>query len=132
MQHRGWFDDGHWRRGHGRRRDGERGASDLIARLRDVLLETGLWAAGSLAAASLMPPVLVAPLLRELLLFSAAFVSLSALFRGEALTLRRVNRQDVAMLLLALALIAGLFVEPEAVRAFVESGAAGQAGSAGL
>ena len=124
MQHRGRFDDDRWHRRNWRDGHGDEGAAKLFAELREVLTHAGLWAAGCLALASLMPPVLVAPLLRELLLLVAVGVSLTALARGETLNLRRFNGQDAALLLVALALVAGLFVDPAALQSFVEAGAA--------
>ncbi|GAB4224013.1 MAG: hypothetical protein Tsb0032_27710 [Kiloniellaceae bacterium] len=84
------------------------------------MVETGLWASSCLALASLVPPMLVAPVLRELLLFAAAAVSVTGLLRGEALSLRQFNRQDVALVLLFLALIAGFFIDHAALAAMTQ------------
>lgn len=122
MQHRRWFDDDWWNRREGDRREG---AAETLDELRDMAVQAALLVSACLALASLVPPVLVAPLLRELLLFSAAFVSLAALLRGEALTMRHFNRQDVALLLLALAMTAGFFIDPAAVEAMTQSAGSG-------
>lgn len=124
MQQNGSFRDDDWRRPGWRDGPDRRGDADPIEHLTDLALQAGLWASGCLAVASLAPAVLVAPLLRELLLMSASLVCLVGLLHGERLTLDRFNRQDVALALVALALIAGLFIDPAAVEAFARAQAA--------
>ena len=103
--------------------------------LAGLLLQAGLWASGCLVIASTAPVVLVAPLLRELLVMTAFAVSMIGLLRGERLTLRAINRQDVALLLIALAMIAALFIDHAAVQAYVDTlnadSAAGAAAASG-
>lgn len=104
-----------WRYGERRRRP------EHVEALVDLALQVGLWAAGCLAIASLTPAPLVPLVLRELLLVAAAALSLVGLWHEERLGLERFNRQDVALALLALALIAGFFADPAAVDAFAQS-----------
>ncbi len=136
MQRRDSFDGDPWNRRDWNRRDWDNRDRDdrggtreraAAAGIGELLQRAGLWAAGCLALASLALAALVAPLLRELLLLSAVVESMTALLRGETLTLQQVNRQDVAMLLLALGLLAGLFVDHAALQALVESGGQGAA-----
>jgi hypothetical protein len=128
MQPRGRFDDDRWHRRNRQQGHGDNGSAEIFAELRELLTQAGLWAAGCLAVASMMPPVLVAPVLRELLLLSAVLVSLTCLPRGEKLSLRHFNRQDVALALVALALIAGLFVDHAALETLAQESAAARQG----
>ena len=98
--------------------------------LAGLLLQAGIWAAGCLLIASTVPAVLVAPLLRELLLICGFLVSMIGLLRGETLRLTAFNRQDVALLLVALGMIAALFVDPAAVQAYIEANDLGAAAGA--
>ncbi len=91
------------------------------APLSALLLHAGMWAAGCLLIASTVPSVLIAPLLRELLVMSAFAVSMIGLLRGERLTLQAFNRQDVALLLLGLGMVAALFIDPAAVQAYIDA-----------
>jgi hypothetical protein len=108
-----------------RRPEGE--PSPTAETLRGPLQQAGLWAAGCLLIASTVPAVLVAPLLRELLLISSFVVSMSGLLRGETLTLQAFNRQDVALLLVALGLVAALFIDPAAIQAYIDANGLGAA-----
>lgn len=121
MQRHEGFDKNHWNRSGWNDRPSVRGGESPLAALGGVLKRTGLWAAACLATASLAPSVLVAPLLREMLLLSAVFHSLAASLRGETLNLHQFNSQDVAMLLLALGLVAGLFVDLAALEAYLQA-----------
>lgn len=125
MNGSGGFGHDRWsrRRWRDRRRErrnsgGERGG--VVETLSDLALQAGLWAAGCLAIASTVPTVLMAPVLRELLLIAAISVSAFGLLRGEPLTLAQFNRHDVALLLVALAMVSGLFVDHMAIEAYFE------------
>ena len=120
MQRNDRFGDDDWRRPGWRDGPDRRGDADPIEHLADLAVQAGLWASGCLAVASLAPAVLVAPLLRELLLMSAFLACVVGLLHGERLTLERFNRQDVALALAALALIADLFVDPATVQEFFQ------------
>lgn len=100
------------------------------APLSALLLHAGIWAAGCLLIASTVPPVLMAPLLRELLMMSAFAVSMIGLLRGDRLTLQVFNRQDVALLLLGLAMITAFFIDHAAVQAYIEANDLGAAAGA--
>lgn len=114
---------------HGKRRpEGE--PSPVFETLRGPLLQAGLWASGCLLLASTVPAVLVAPLLHELLLISGFVVSMFGLLRGETLRLTEFNRQDVALLLVALGMIAAVFVDPAAVQAYIDANDLGAAAGA--
>lgn len=91
------------------------------AALSALLLHAGIWAAGCLLIASTVPGVLMAPLLRELLVMSAFAVSMIGLLRGDTLTLKAFNRQDVALLLLGLGMIVAFFIDHAAVQAYIEA-----------
>lgn len=95
-----------------------------------LLLQVGLWAAGCLLLASTVPAVLVAPLLRELLLISGFLMSMIGFLRGETLTLQGFNRQDAALLLVALGMIAALFIDHAAVQAYIDAHNLGAAAGA--
>lgn len=134
MQRNDRFRDDDWRRPGWRDGPDRRCDADPVEHLADLAAQAGLWASGCLAVASLAPAVLVAPLLRELLLMSGLLVCLVGLLHGERLTLERFNRQDVALALVALALIAGLFVDPATVQEFIQQAQAAaqeDTGSAG-
>jgi hypothetical protein len=130
FRHRDWDnaplsgrDDEPWR---GQRRPpGD--PAPLIETLRGPLLQAGLWSSGCLLIASTVPAVLVAPLLHQLLLISGFLVSMVSLLRGESLTLQAFNRQDAALLLLALGTIAALFIDPAAVQAYIDANNLGAA-----
>jgi len=124
-KHTQWQRD---RQGAGRRPEGE--SLPLLETLRGPLQQAGLWAAGCLLIASSVPAVLVAPLLHELLLISGFLVSMVGLLRGESLTLQAFNRQDAALLLVALGMIAALFIDPAAVQAYIEANDLGAAAGA--
>jgi len=98
--------------------------------LSALLLHAGIWAAGCLLIASAVPPVLTAPLLRELLVMSAFAVSMIGLLRGETLTLKAFNRQDAAVMLLGLGMVAAFFIDHAAVRAYIEANDLGGAAGA--
>ena len=125
MQRDDSYNRNHWNRRDWDDRRGTPETAEVWAELGGLLRRTGIWVAGCLALASLMPPVLVAPLLRELLLLSAVVESMTGLLRGESLTLQQFNRQDVALLLLAFGLCAGLFVDHAALQALVQTAAGG-------
>jgi hypothetical protein len=133
FRHRDWDnaplsgrDDEPWR---GQRRPpGD--PAPLIETLRGPLLQAGLWSSGCLLIASTVPAVLVAPLLHQLLLISGFLVSMVSLLRGESLTLQAFNRQDAALLLLALGTIAALFIDPAAVQAYIDANNLGAASGA--
>lgn len=95
-----------------------------------VFRQAGIWAACCLVIASTAPAVLVAPLLRELLIMAAFVLSMLGLLRGESLTLKAFNRQDVALLLIAGAMLAALFIDHAAVAAYIETLDTGSAASA--
>lgn len=129
FRHRDWDnaplserDDEPW---HGQRRP--EGEPSMLESLRGPLLQAGIWASGCLLIASTVPAVLVAPLLRELLLICGFVVSMIGLLRGETLTLQAFNRQDAALLLVALGMIAALFVDHTAVQAYIEANNLGAA-----
>ena len=133
FRHRDWDnaplsgrDDGPWR---GERRPpGD--PAPLIETLRGPLLQAGLWSSGCLLIASTVPAVLVAPLLHQLLLISGFLVSMVGLLRGESLTLQAFNRQDAALLLGALGMLAALFIDPAAVQAYIDANNLGAAAGA--
>jgi hypothetical protein len=134
FRHRDWDnaplsgrDDEPWR---GERRPQGEQPAPLIETLRGPLLQAGLWSSGCLLLASTVPAVLVAPLLHQLLLISGFLVSMVGLLRGESLTLQAFNRQDAALLLLALGTIAALFIDPAAVQAYIDANNLGAAAGA--
>jgi hypothetical protein len=108
----------------------EGGPAPTLEALRGPLQQAGLWAAGCLLIASSVPAVLVAPLLHELLLISGFLVSMVGLLRGESITLQAFNRQDAALLLVALGMIAALFIDPAAVQAYIAAHDLGAAAGA--
>jgi hypothetical protein len=65
-----------------------------------------------------------------LLLISGFLVSMVGLLRGESLTLQAFNRQDAALLLGALGMLAALFIDPAAVQAYIDANNLGAAAGA--
>lgn len=121
VQWNGGYGDDDWRRSRWGDRPEGRARPTAVDELVDLALHGGLWVACCLAIASFAPAVLVPALLRELLLMAGFAVSVAGLWRGESLTLGRFNRQDVALALLALGVITGLFIDHAAVEAFVQA-----------
>jgi hypothetical protein len=113
-----WFDDEREAAGDWRHRDRRGAGRRAIGDLWDFALRCGLWASGCLALAAQLPPVLAAPVLRELLLLCAVSHGLLGLFRGERASLESFNRQDLALVLVGLAMVAGFFVDAEALSRF--------------
>lgn len=115
----GWFDfhDTHRSRGGGRRRPDR----DL-----DRIAVVGIVVALALFLASHMPGPLVAPMVRDLLMLGALSTALVALLRGDPVGASEVTGWDQAAMLMLLGLIAGVFVEHEAVAGLLGAGAEAQ------
>lgn len=78
---------------------------------------------------SWLPGPLIAPVVSEILLFAAFGTSIIAGLRGEVVFADQITGWDQAALMLFVSLLAGFFVDPEAVAALVEQmSAASEAG----
>ena len=105
---------------------------------RDFDIPTGLLRVAAIFAVSFwlvsqLPIALVPVGLSQLLLVAAFATSVLARILGESVSAPALTRWDEAAILLALALIAGMFVDPEAAKTALDSlnGAAPVAGNGG-
>ena len=114
-----WFDDEREAAGDWRRQDRRRAGRRAIDELWDFALRCGLWASACLALAAQLPPVLAVAVLRELLLICAVSQSLFGLFRGERPSLETFNGHDLALVLVGLAMVAGFFVDADALSSLI-------------
>lgn len=90
-------------------------------RARETITHPGLLRVAAIFAfalflASHLPPVFVAAALRDLLFIAAAVTSVLALVRGDRVWAPCLTRWDEAAILTAMALVAGLFVDPAALQ----------------
>ncbi len=95
-------------------------APDHQVHNRRVFTRLGIMAAVALFMASAMPPALVAPALSSLLCLFAVASGMVAGLTSERLFADHLTRWDQGAFLLALSILAGLFVDPEALRVAVE------------
>ncbi len=96
-------------------------ADQLQVRNRQVYVRLGIMVALAFFMASVMPPALVAPALSSILCFFAMASALVAAFTSERLSADHFTRWDQSAVLMALSLLAGFFVDPEALRAALEN-----------
>ncbi len=90
-------------------------------RNRHVYARLGIVVALAVFMASVMPPALVAPALSSLLSFFAIASGLVAAFTSERLFADHFTRWDQGAVLMALSLLAGFFIDPDAMQAALES-----------
>ena len=88
---------------------------------RNILLLTGISVAVSAFFASFYPGPLILPVLSTLLLLTALASSLTAAVMAQRIFDERLNFWDKAMFLVFAGLVAGTFVDTEAVTAFLEA-----------
>ncbi|MCG8354246.1 MAG: hypothetical protein MI920_01620 [Kiloniellales bacterium] len=86
---------------------------------RRVLLRVGLMAALALAISSALPPALIAPALSSFFFLFAMASGVVAGLSGERPFAPHLTRWDQSAMLMALGLVAGFFVDPEALEAAV-------------
>ena len=82
---------------------------------RRILNRLGLFAAVSFLFASFAPLPLVAPMLSLFLMLSATLVAAIAALTVDRVWAPHLNRWDLAAMLFGLALLSGLFTDPEVV-----------------
>ena len=88
---------------------------------RQILLMTGLSLAIALVLASLYPPPLTMAVFSGLLMLASIATVLTAMLLWQRPRLNSLNLWDKAAILAFVSLGAGMFVDPDATRAFIEA-----------